>query len=136
MLDNSTFSCLIVMKLGRIDCWCLRKHPLVWRHSTLWSCKTLLHVKHCRGAASPPAASGLYFFIYDVIMWRHKGNTTKYCHFRRFQWQKLYKLSRTTHQMKDIYSEILNILKFLIYDVITWRHKGKTTKYRHFWRFK
>ena len=72
------------------------------------------------------------FLVCDVITWRHKGKTIKYRPFRRSKWQKFYNHSCVIHQMKDIYSEISNIFKFLIYDVITWRHKGKTTKYRRF----
>ena len=76
------------------------------------------------------------FLVCDVITWRHKGKTIKYRPFRRSKWQTFYNHSCVIHQMKDIYSEISNIFKFLIYDVITWRHKGKTTKYRRFRRLK
>ena len=74
------------------------------------------------------------FLIYDVITWRHKGKTTKYRRFRRLKWQQLCNYSRVIHQMKGFYSDILNLFIFLIYDVITWRHKGKTTKFHRFRR--
>ena len=76
------------------------------------------------------------FLIYDVITWRHKGKTTKYRRFRRLKWQQLCNYSSVLHQMRGLYSDNLNRFIILIYDVIMWRHKGKTTKYRRFMRSK
>ena len=39
---------------------------------------------------------------------------------------------RMIHQWKAMISEISNMKLFLTYDVIAWRHKGKTVKNGHF----